>query len=315
MITYRAPAKMMISGEHAVVYGKPSLLSAIQCYATVSIEEHDQIEVPHPGCTSIDQTVCSYLEKHSIAHTTRPYRVTAQIEIPMGQGLGSSAALSVALSAGLFEWYTGEPASPDQINTLAYAAEKEFHGNPSGADNSACCFGGLIFFRKEFEFLKTISRLHAKLPKIIEQDLFLIHSGAPEESTKQMVQQVSRWYNHDPKEADRTLAAIEKETKRLVVSIIKEDRNFFAKSITENQQLLEQIGVVSSSTKTLLSSLQNYGTGKVTGAGGLTAGSGYLLFLADDAKKLEKYLTDNSISFLRVRQDYEGVTRVEDDHR
>lgn len=310
-ITYRAPAKIMISGEHAVVYGKPSLLSAIKLHATVTVEEDKTTTVPHDACFLVEEAVVAYLKKEKIASVKKPYRVTADSAIPLGQGLGSSAALSVALSAGLFELFSGKKPTSNQINTMAYTAEQSFHGTPSGADNSASSYGGLIFYRKEFEFLKTLSRLHAKLPKPIEERLYLIDSGIPEETTKTMVQQVARRYNQDSDQMDGLLHAIEKVTKRFVVAIVKEDQTFFRDCIIKNQHLLEQIGVVSDQTRHLLQSLASFGVGKITGAGGAKQGSGFLLFLADNPEQLEQYLTDRGINWHRCQQDYRGVTRLD----
>ena len=225
----------------------------------------------------------------------------------MGRGLGSSAALSVAFVACLLHFYTGNPAEKDLINSLAYQAEKHFHGNPSGADNTACTYGGLIFFRKEFEFLKTISALNCKLPANIEEHLFLIDTGKPAESTAEMVRNVGKLYNGKPKETDQTMYNIEKITKRLVVSVIKEDKGMFRDGIKENGKLLKQLGIVSTKTDAILNSLKSFGVGKITGAGGQKNGSGFILFYADNPEKLKAYMIKNSFNYYPFTQDYKGV--------
>ncbi|MFW5703615.1 MAG: mevalonate kinase [Patescibacteria group bacterium] len=309
-ITYRTPAKVILSGEHAVVYGKPALICGLGIYATVTVADAERKQFPHPACEYIENAVLAYLKKHKISYTDRPYQVTADVQIPISRGLGSSAALSVCMSAALLEFLTGTEFEKEQINAVAYAAEKQFHGNPSGADNSTCCYGGLVFYRKEFEFLKTLSVLHGKLPEPIERRLYLIDSGAPRESTKDMVRLVGKRYNADPSETDAILARIEKATKRMVVSIIKEDIELFRSCIEDNHYALESLGVVSSSCKKLLNSLSDYGVGKITGAGGNTKGSGFILFYCDDPNELEKKLTSLSVPWFNIQQDYQGVTRI-----
>ena len=68
-------------------------------------------------------------------------------EIPIGAGLGSSAALSVSLAAGLLKAKTGQNADLGQINELSLLSEKILHGNPSGIDNTTSVYGGMISFR------------------------------------------------------------------------------------------------------------------------------------------------------------------------
>lgn len=306
---FTAPAKVIISGEHAVVYGKPALVAAIdfrlQCQVRPSTK-------PSPDGKQIQiiQTVKDYLSSHHIPYKDTQISLRIRSDIPLGRGLGSSAALSVAAVAACLDYFApGREFSRETINSIAYKVEKLFHKNPSGVDNSASCMGGLIFYRKEFEFLKLISALPFKLPATIEQDLYLIDSGKPSESTADMVNLVGDRYNADPTGTEAILARIEKVTKRLVVSVVSENRQFFEKCITENEQLLEDIGVVSPKAVSLISTLKQYGKGKITGAGGKKNGSGFILFLADRGKgaDLEAYLTSQRIKHLKFRQDYAGL--------
>ncbi len=69
------------------------------------------------------------------------------------------------------------------------------------------------------------------------------------------------------------------------------------------------LGVVSKKTKKLLKDLEQFGYGKMTGAGGKAKGSGYLVFFTDRPKELEKYCKDKNISYFKFKQSYEGVKR------
>lgn len=306
-ITYRAPAKVILSGEHSVVYGKPALIAGLGKYISVTISD-SKTNNDHGKLTqSIVNTAKEYVQKAYPSITLTDCSVIVSSEIPLGRGLGSSASLAVAICAALLHFYTGEEPDKNVVNTLAYKAEKLVHGTPSGADNTTVCFGGLIFFRKEFEFLKTISQLNSKLPKNIEDHLLLIDTGKPKETTGEMVKMVRIFYNEHAEEAELLLNKIEKITKRMVVSVVKEDASTFKEAITENQIYLEKLGVVSQSTIDLLKSLKKYGTGKVTGAGGKTDGSGYILFFADNRIEAEQYLQQQNIPFINFVQDFHGV--------
>lgn len=308
LVTYAAPAKIILSGEHAVVYGKPALLLGIGYHCAVTVSAAKRLDAPLPPHEQIVlDVVRNALKKEKHPLSSEPVSLSVENAIPIGRGLGSSAAFSAAAVGALLHWYTGKEPSKDRINSLAYIAEKHFHGNPSGADNTASCYGGLIYYRKEFEFLKTISALNAKLPAVFENRLLLIDTGRPEESTAKMVQSVAQRYNSDPQGSDRLLSKIEKCTKRLVVSVVTEDAELFGKCIQENQEHLQALGVVSKAASAMLTQLAGYGVGKVTGAGGKASGGGYLLFYCTDRAATEAYLRSHSLPFLPVVQDIHGV--------
>jgi mevalonate kinase len=99
--------------------------------------------------------------------------------IPLGSGLGSSSALSVALAKALSELH-GAGLSPEEVNALAFEAERFKHGNPSGGDNTACCHGGLVWFQRGEP--DTVLSLRGEVP--YELDGFvLVHVGTPERTS------------------------------------------------------------------------------------------------------------------------------------
>lgn len=308
--SYSAPAKVILSGEHAVVYGKPAIVSAVQLYLTCTVDK-SMGEMKDTKLRFIADTVRTYLRSQKIQFQEEPVSIRISSTIPVGRGLGSSAALSVAAVGALLAYYVpGEEFSKETINSLAYKVEKMFHKNPSGVDNSAASFGGLLYYRKEFEFLKCISALTFKLPPQIEEHLYLIDTGKPKESTADMVNHVGTLYNHDTPRVEALMQGIEKITKRLVVSVIKEDREFFRKCIAENNELLRELGVVSAKAAALIKSLKPYGEGKITGAGGIKNGSGFVLFFSHNNTELEKNLRERKLSFIKFTQDLKGVRKI-----
>jgi hydroxymethylglutaryl-CoA synthase len=247
------------------------------------------------------------LKKENVSYQDKFFNFKIESGIPIGCGLGSSAALSVAATAALLKFYSGKEFSKEITNNIAYQAEEYFHKSPSGVDVSASCFGGLIFYRKEFEFLKNISSLNFKIPKKIEDNLYLIDSGKAIESTADMVLGVGKLYNKKPKFIEEILSGVEKVTKRMTVAIIKKDQDFLAKSILENEIYLELFGIVSKKTKQLIDELVNYGIGKVTGAGGKKSGSGYILFYSQNEQKLKGFLKQKGLNYYKFKQDYQGL--------
>lgn len=309
-ITYSAPAKVIISGEHAVVFGKPALVSAIDLRLKFSIWE-TEIQKKDSNIQLIIDVVQKYLTKEKIKFINKCFNFKISSEIPIGRGLGSSAAFCVAGVAAILYFYAEKNFSPKIINQLAYQCEKHFHKNPSGVDPSTVCYGGLIYYRKEFEFLKSISRLNMIIPKVIEDNLYLIDTGKPQENTGEMVAKVGALYNKEPNNIESILNQIEKVTRKITIGLMKKDLVLFQESIKTNQVLLRKIGVVSNKTKIILSQISRFGFGKITGAGGYKVGSGFLLFFAQDKGNLEKYCQKNKLQYYKFKQSEKGLKREE----
>lgn len=306
MISYSAPAKVILSGEHAVVYGKPAIVCSIDLRLKFSVFESKR-QAKDKVILLIAKKIRNYLVNKKIKFRDKNFDYEIRSQIPIGRGLGSSAALAVAASSAFLKFYSGREFEKETINNLSYQIEKYFHKSASGVDTSASCLGGLTYYRREFEFLKNISTLNFKIPKKIEDNLYLIDSGKPKETTAKMVSMVGKKYNSNPNFVEEILNDIEKTTKRVVVSLIKEDAGFLQRSLIDNEILLEMLGVVSKKAKKILKDLEPYGVGKITGGGGKKSGSGYLLFYSRENKSLQEYCKDNKLSYFKLKPDFLGV--------
>lgn len=309
-ISYCAPAKVILSGEHAVVYGKPALVCSIDKKLTVTFFSSKKVSNNNKFFLSIFNQIRTFLIKKKLNPPLKKFDFKIDSEIPIGQGLGSSASLSTALISAYLEFHFQKEFNKDFVNQLAYQLEKIFHKNPSGVDNTAVTFGGLIYYRKEFEFLKNISLLNFKIPQEIEEKLFLINSGKPKETTKEMVNLVTDLANKKPKFLEKVLSAIEKTTKEMVISLVKKDKNLFQKALINNQIYLEKLGVVSQKTKLLLKRLKKFGVGKITGAGGKKEGSGFIIFYTQNKEKLINFLKKEKINYFKFIPNYKGLTKL-----
>jgi mevalonate kinase len=128
----RAPGKVILLGEHAVVYGEPALAAAIDKGLTVVVERAETTDCPDPFVAIARE-----------AGWVGGFRVEITSEIPLGSGLGSSAALGVALARAFKPGCSAEEAA-----RLAMHLERAVHGKPSGVDPAASAHGGIIFFEK-----------------------------------------------------------------------------------------------------------------------------------------------------------------------
>jgi mevalonate kinase len=165
MTTACAPGKIILLGEHAVVYGRPALAVPVrQVQACASVEPADSgpaegvlIDVPDRGLTAW----LSDLERaHPLAAICRatlaalqvaafpPLRLTIRSTIPVASGLGSSAAVSVAVARALNLHFAGS-LDDARISNLAFEVERIHHGTPSGIDNTVVALDRPIFFRRD----------------------------------------------------------------------------------------------------------------------------------------------------------------------
>lgn len=158
-----APAKVILLGEHAVVYGAAALAATLDrgIRAAVSVYDGDDGPVlrgkgfgidavarPNPGGEgpeALRMALARLIEL--FGERVRQLSLVVEGQMPAGSGLGSSAALSVAVVRGVHRYFE-EEVSPEQEEREALALEKVFHGNPSGVDHSVVLRGAPIFFRK-----------------------------------------------------------------------------------------------------------------------------------------------------------------------
>ena len=309
MITYSAPGKIIISGEHAVVYGKPALVSAIDLRLKFSVFNAKQ-KTENKVIKFISSEVIKYLKLNKITYKEKNFNYKIDSHIPIGRGMGSSAALSTAGAASFLEFYTRKKFSTKEINDVAFNIEKYFHTHSSGVDVAVSCFGGLIYYRKEFDFLRNICSLDFNLPDKIIDNLFLIDTGKPVESTGDMVTQVADWYHKHSQRANGLFDKIEKITKTIVLCLKENNIDLLQKSIDQNEKYLEELGVVSQTTKETINNLKKFGAGKITGAGGKKSFSGFILFLSNNFSGLRNYCKKNDLKLLKFTQSKKGLKNL-----
>ena len=134
-------AKVILLGEHAVVHGAPALALALDRGVTVTLTD-----LPRPP--DLDATAMTAFRQMADQAKVGPVHARSSTDLPMGAGLGSSAAFSVASARALLAWKGSQDPSLDDVLYLAGIGESVFHGNPSGVDAYVSARGGLLRFRK-----------------------------------------------------------------------------------------------------------------------------------------------------------------------
>ena len=161
MTTASAPAKIILFGEHAVVYGRPALAVPVtQVHADVEVTDSrdGQIWINAPDI-SLLSTLYSLPSDHPVAAVIHnlffslgispfpPLEIKITSTIPVASGLGSGAAVTVALVRALSS-AVHRPLSDEQINSFTYEIEKLHHGTPSGIDNTVVTYAKPVYFIK-----------------------------------------------------------------------------------------------------------------------------------------------------------------------
>ncbi|HEY5677071.1 MAG TPA: mevalonate kinase [Myxococcales bacterium] len=139
-----APGKVILLGEHSVVYGHPALAAAIPRYVSVEVTRADEARIELPGGIQVPFPVLDAArEMAQAAGFSGAFHARVQSDIPLGSGLGSSAALGVALARAFKPGCGAAEAA-----ALAMRLESVLHGAPSGVDPAACAREGVIFFTR-----------------------------------------------------------------------------------------------------------------------------------------------------------------------
>lgn len=306
MIQVSAPGKIHLIGEHSAVYGKPAILAAIDLrfYAQISKSNKKEILgiIQYDNAIKDFQTKLEELVSKNFNIKQIPnYKIEFKNELPLGSGLGSSAAFCTIFAAALLKFLEIN-FDLKSLNDLAYEGEKIFNGNPSGGDNTTVVYGGLIWYRKETDNLKIFTHL----PETKIKNLLLIDSGRPEEKTSEMV----NFVKSKPAELVNKFSSHQEYLARQMADALKDSNEiYFMKLLNNAGKNLENLGVVSKQAKSIIKKIHVLkGGAKITGAGGIKNGSGMILAYHTDIKELIKFAKDNNLKYYPVEISHKGIT-------
>ncbi|XYH92297.1 mevalonate kinase [Sorangium sp. So ce1128] len=267
-----ASGKVILLGEHVVVYGAPALAAGIERGARARAarssgasalwlggREHGAPPAEGEAGSDVAQAFTALLEALPDAG---PVRVAAESDLPPGGGLGSSAALGVAIARAVAALARGPLGSPAEAAFTAAAAwERVFHGNPSGIDTTAAARGGCFRF----------TRAHGATSLAPRDDLWLcIGSTGVPSSTRSMVDLVARLFERKPTLAESSISGISALVENAALAIEAGDAIGLGRLMDLNQMLLAGMFVSTEAIEALCKLAREAGAlgAKLTGAGG-----------------------------------------------
>ncbi len=262
MITSFGPGKVIVLGEHGVVYGHPALAGAISrgVRATGTPSESPALELPE-GLSDAQLEVLERAFEVAVKKTRYPpVSVEVISELPLSMGLGSSGALSVAISRVLLHARTGAPPKTAEVEKLALAMEKAFHGTPSGVDHTTSARASLLLYQRG-----EAKQVRSKVPLRL-----LIALVGPRASTRQTVaalrERQARW----PKRYRRLFEHIGALVQDGAAAVRRGDLEGLGDVMNLNQGLLSALGLSSRPIDEMVYRLRSLGAlgAKLTGAGG-----------------------------------------------
>jgi len=304
-----APGKVILFGEHFVVYGVKAILCAIDKRITVTAEKTKEKRISiksNIGRLELEKNISLteinsplkpfyYLANKIIKNHDTGIKVTVESDIPLGVGLGSSSACCVAGAAAISRVF--EDTTKEEILKLAIEAEKTIFLNTSGADCTVCTYGGIMEYDKKNGFTAIESKPNFHL---------VIANSNMEHSTKTIVEEVKEFKEKNEEEfstlCNKESKLIEDVLKELKKNNIKE----IGKKIIQNQQYLERIGISNNKLRDMIKigKIRSFGA-KITGAGG-----GGCVFALTDKSNLEntiKQFKDNNYDCFSVKIDFKGL--------
>jgi len=304
-----SPAKVILFGEHFVVYGVKAILCAIDKRVTVTAEtiKENKISIksnignlelePNKDISQINSPLKPfyYLANMLIKNQKTGIQINVESDIPLGVGLGSSSACCVAGAAAISRLF--KQTSNEEILELAIEAEKTIYENTSGADCTVCTYGGIMEYDKKNGFRKIESKPNFHL---------VIANSNIEHSTKSVVESVNQFKQRDENGfsilCDKEAKLVQDVLELLKGNSIKE----LGQKISENQKYLEAIGISNEKLRNMIQIGQSKSFGaKITGAGG-----GGCIFALTDESNLEETMSqfkNDNYDCFSVKIDFKGL--------
>ncbi|MDC3240231.1 hydroxymethylglutaryl-CoA reductase, degradative [Gammaproteobacteria bacterium] len=295
------PGKVILLGEHSVVYGRHAIAVPVPLNIRVKIEDADDgvlLIIPSWGVEyyldkkpeerqSFEKPAALILEKMNLSNVGMKIEVFS--DVPRGMGLGGSAVLAVSIIKALNHHYR-MGLSEQEINEMAYESEKIAHGNPSGIDNTIATYGYPLIYRKGEKTLK--ERLQIKEPL----DLVLAFSKS-EGLTAKTVAHVRTQWKSNQEMYEGVFDDIDAIVLNGIQAIQENDLKQLGELMNFNQGLLNTLQVSTPELERMIYIARDAGAfgAKLTGGGG----GGAMIAVSDNPEEIIEAFDNEGFQSIR----------------
>jgi len=295
----KAPGKIILFGEHAVVYGQPAIaIPVLNVTATarvtpilgteagkVHIQAHDiqldtllsDLPEDHPLAAAIRATLQEITPNHTPAFT-----IQLDSKIPIAAGMGSGAAVTVAIIRALSA-FLGRPLPNERISELAFEIEKLHHGTPSGIDNTVVTFQKPVYFQRG-EPLQTLT--------LTQPTYWVIADTGEKTPTWETVADVRALHDESPETCDTIFAEIGQITQEARLALSQGDLDRLGSLMNRNQALLQDLQVSSPRLEKLITAAHEAGAVGAKLSGGGRGGNMIALVPREKVSQVENHLLE-----------------------
>ncbi len=267
-----AAGKVILLGEHAVVYGRHALAVPIPDAVSATIDRGEggmSLRIPEwgfnktidpAGADGVDALVMTIV--NAVDVTVSGFELTVHSRLPRGMGLGSSAAIAVAIVRA-FDDLLGLDLDDERVNAIAFECEKHAHGTPSGVDNTLATFARPMLFRNPGSLQLSHIEQPAPLP-------LLVAWGAESGDTLEQVNAVRARRGQEPQTFDAMFDEMDRLSLSGAEAFRAGDVGQLGRLMNVCHGLLNAIGVSTPELERMVDIARRNGASgaKLTGAGG-----------------------------------------------
>lgn len=285
--------KTILFGEHFVLYGFSAIASALGSSTTANVKiiegkgwivDDQRPETPGYKIKKFDEaqkSIKNVLEYLKIDTDSQKLEITFAGDLIAASGVGASAAQCTSLARALNDSFNLN-LDDEKINEAAYEGEKAYHGTPSGIDNTASTYGGLIWFVKNLSGGKNTMDL---LQSPIRIPLIIANSGITA-STAEVVADVRRLKHENPNKFEKIFKEYKEIADKAKIALLEGNIISIGNLMNQNHKLLQAITVSGEINDKLVQiALKNGAIGaKMTGTGR----GGLVIALGENKEMQEK---------------------------
>jgi mevalonate kinase len=294
-----APAKVILFGEHAVVYGQPAIaapVSSLRARATIQtgtdgaglrliVTNNDPqlpLEIDPEDVNSAFSAAVRFVLRHLKVSVPPSVNIILESDIPIASGLGSGAAITTVLAQAVAT-ALGQTLDTDDLNKIVFEVEKIYHGIPSGIDNTVIVYEKPVYY---------VRNQPLELLTIPQPMTLIVADTGVSASTKIAVGDVRYLYEREPERIQVILSSIGAVVQQARTAIESGDIEALGPLIMQNHAMLKTLTVSSPELETLVEAAMYAGALGAKLSGGGRGGNMIALVTPDTAEIVQQALLE-----------------------